>query len=84
MSETAVEPTYPTADLDLDLRWWAAANYLTIGQMYLRDNALLREPLTLDHVKPWPLGHWGTSPGLSMVHARSTGSSGSATVTGST
>ena len=69
MSELAVEPTYPTADLDLDLRWWAAANYLTIGQIYLRDNALLREPLALDHVKPRLLGHWGTSPGLSMIYA---------------
>ena len=56
-------------DLDLDLRWWAAANYLTVGQIYLRENALLREPLTLEHVKPRLLGHWGTSPGLSMLYA---------------
>jgi xylulose-5-phosphate/fructose-6-phosphate phosphoketolase len=60
---------YSPDDLDLDLRWWAAANYLTIGQIYLRENALLREPLTLDHVKPRLLGHWGTSPGLSMLYA---------------
>src|SRR6187455_1142460 len=59
---------YSPDDLDLDLRWWAAANYLTIGQIYLRENALLREPLTLDHVKPRLLGHWGTSPGLSMAY----------------
>ena len=61
-------PTLPD-DLDLDLRWWAAANYLTVGQIYLRENALLREPLTLEHVKPRLLGHWGTSPGLSMLYA---------------
>ena len=69
MSESAVDPTYPSTDLDLDLRWWAAANYLTIGQIYLKDNALLRDPLVLDHVKPRLLGHWGTSPGLSMIYA---------------
>jgi xylulose-5-phosphate/fructose-6-phosphate phosphoketolase len=68
---TAVPTTAPYApeDLQLDLRWWAAANYLTVGQIYLRDNALLRDPLTLAHVKPRLLGHWGTSPGLSMVYA---------------
>ncbi len=60
---------YGADDLDLDLRWWAAANYLTVGQIYLRDNPLLREPLTLDHIKPRLLGHWGTSPGLSMIYA---------------
>ena len=60
---------YSPDDLDLDLRWWAAANYLTVGQIYLRENALLREPLTLEHVKPRLLGHWGTSPGLSMLYA---------------
>ncbi len=59
---------YADADLDLDLRWWAAANYLTVGQIYLKDNALLREPLTLEHIKPRLLGHWGTSPGLSMIY----------------
>jgi xylulose-5-phosphate/fructose-6-phosphate phosphoketolase len=60
---------YSPEDLELDLRWWAAANYLTVGQIYLRENPLLREPLTLDHIKPRLLGHWGTSPGLSMVYA---------------
>src|SRR5690242_10577478 len=59
---------YGPDELDLDLRWWAAANYLTVGQIYLRDNALLREPLRLEHTKPRLLGHWGTSPGLSMVY----------------
>ncbi|MBK6887332.1 MAG: phosphoketolase family protein [Tetrasphaera sp.] len=60
--------TYADADLDLDLRWWAAANYLTVGQIYLQDNVLLREPLTPAHIKPRLLGHWGTSPGLSMIY----------------
>ena len=49
--------------------WWRAANYLTIGQIYLMDNPLLREPLKLEHVKPRLLGHWGTSPGLSFIYA---------------
>jgi len=48
--------------------WWRAANYLTVGQIYLRDNALLRAPLRPEHVKPRLLGHWGTSPGLSLVY----------------
>ncbi|MCZ4558056.1 phosphoketolase family protein [Rhodococcus maanshanensis] len=60
---------YPDAELDLDLRWWAAANYLTVAQIYLRDNALLREPLRAEHIKPRLLGHWGTSPGLSAIYA---------------
>ncbi|MFO1057728.1 MAG: phosphoketolase family protein [Dongiaceae bacterium] len=49
--------------------WWRAANYLSIGQIYLLDNPLLREPLTLAHVKPRLLGHWGTTPGLNFVYA---------------
>ena len=48
--------------------YWQAANYLTVGQIYLRDNALLREPLRTEHIKPRLLGHWGTSPGLSFVY----------------
>ena len=43
--------------------WWRAANYLTVGQIYLQDNPLLREPLRPEHIKPRLLGHWGTSPG---------------------
>jgi xylulose-5-phosphate/fructose-6-phosphate phosphoketolase len=49
--------------------WWRAANYLSVGQIYLLDNPLLREPLTLEHVKPRLLGHWGTTPGLNLVYA---------------
>lgn len=47
---------------------WRAANYLTVGQIYLQDNPLLREPLRPEHIKPRLLGHWGTSPGLSLVY----------------
>ena len=49
--------------------WWRAANYLTVGQIYLHQNALLREPLRAEHVKPRLLGHWGTSPGINLVYA---------------
>ena len=59
---------YTDSELELDLRWWAAANYLTVAQIYLQDNVLLREPLAVEHIKPRLLGHWGTSPGLSMLY----------------
>jgi xylulose-5-phosphate/fructose-6-phosphate phosphoketolase len=54
--------------LDRMNRYWSAANYLTIGQIYLQDNPLLHEPLRPEHVKPRLLGHWGTSPGLSFIY----------------
>ena len=57
---------YGAASLALDLRWWAAANYLTAGQIYRRDNALLRGPL--EHITLRLLGRWGTSPGLSRIY----------------
>ena len=56
----------PLARID---KWWRAANYLSVGQIYLLDNPLLREPLTRDHVKPRLLGHWGTTPGLNFLYA---------------
>jgi len=56
-------------ELDALDRYWRAANYLTVGQIYLQDNPLLREPLRPSHVKPRLLGHWGTSPGLNLVYA---------------
>ena len=59
---------YGEDDLRLDLRGWDALNYLTVGQIYLKGNALLREPLAMEHIKPRLLGHWGTSPGLSMIY----------------
>src|SRR4051812_31219057 len=49
-------------------RYWDAANYLTVGQIFLSDNPLLREPLRAEHIKPRLLGHWGTSPGLSLLY----------------
>jgi len=56
-------------ELALIHAWWRAANYLSVGQIYLLDNPLLREPLTLAHVKPRLLGHWGTTPGLNFIYA---------------
>ena len=49
--------------------WWRAANYLSVGQIYLYDNPLLSEPLRAEHIKPRLLGHWGTTPGLNFVYA---------------
>jgi len=48
--------------------WWRAANYLSVGQIYLMDNPLLREPLAPEHIKPRLLGHWGTTPGLNFIY----------------
>src|SRR3954454_16956174 len=48
--------------------YWRAANYLAVGQIYLLDNPLLRRPLTLEHVKPRLLGHWGTTPGQNFIY----------------
>src|SRR5579884_443411 len=60
--------TLDPAQLELMHRYWQAANYLTIGQIYLQENPLLREPLRSEHIKPRLLGHWGTSPGLSFIY----------------
>jgi xylulose-5-phosphate/fructose-6-phosphate phosphoketolase len=49
--------------------YWRAANYLSVGQIYLLDNPLLKEPLKIEHVKPRLLGHWGTTPGLNFIYA---------------
>jgi xylulose-5-phosphate/fructose-6-phosphate phosphoketolase len=57
-----------SSDLDLVDAYWRASNYLTIGQIYLLDNPLLREPLKADHIKPRLLGHWGTSPGQNLLY----------------
>lgn len=48
--------------------WWRAANYLSVGQIYLYDNPLLKKPLAIEHVKPRLLGHWGTTPGLNFIY----------------
>ncbi len=57
------------AELALIDRYWRAANYLSVGQIYLMDNPLLREPLKAEHIKPRLLGHWGTTPGLNFIYA---------------
>ena len=62
---TALDP-HTLAQID---GWWRAANYLSIGQIYLLDNPLLREPLTRQDIKPRLLGHWGTTPGLNFLYA---------------
>lgn len=53
--------------------YWHAANYLSVGQIYLYDNPLLKKPLTLEHIKPRLLGHWGTTPGLNFIYVHLTG-----------
>ncbi|HUA45545.1 MAG TPA: phosphoketolase family protein [Solirubrobacteraceae bacterium] len=57
-----------TSELDAMNTWWRAANYLSVGQIYLLANPLLREPLLPEHIKPRLLGHWGTTPGLNFVY----------------
>ena len=63
----------PESELRLIDAWWRAANYLSVGQIYLMGNPLLREPLLAEHVKPRLLGHWGTTPGLPSSTPTSTG-----------
>jgi xylulose-5-phosphate/fructose-6-phosphate phosphoketolase len=65
---TSEAPLAPNELASIDA-YWRAANYLSVGQIYLLDNPLLREPLTLSHVKPRLLGHWGTTPGLNFIYA---------------
>ncbi|MEV6369641.1 phosphoketolase family protein [Micromonospora musae] len=69
--DTALDPQSPLTEDELRRldAYWRAANYLTVGQIYLLDNPLLREPLTAEHLKPRLLGHWGTSPGLNLLYA---------------
>src|ERR1700744_5355481 len=63
-------PSAPLSATDFDRMnaWWRAANYLSVGQVYLLANPLLREPLLMEHVKPRLLGHWGTTPGLNFLY----------------
>jgi xylulose-5-phosphate/fructose-6-phosphate phosphoketolase len=65
---TEAEPL-SNAELDAIDAWWRAANYLSVGQIYLLSNPLLTEPLRPEHVKPRLLGHWGTTPGLNLIYA---------------
>ena len=66
--QAPIEGPLSPDQLDTMQRYWQAANYLTVGQIYLRENPLLREPLRPEHIKPRLLGHWGTSPGLSFIY----------------
>src|SRR3954462_6726249 len=61
-------PTASTDDLRLLDAYWCAANYLSVGQIYLLDNPLLRKPLKREHIKTRLLGHWGTTPGLNLIY----------------
>src|SRR3990167_6673431 len=65
----AAEGALSTFEVQRIDAYWRAANFLSVGQIYLLDNALLREPLRLEHVKPRLLGHWGTTPGLNFIYA---------------
>jgi len=67
MNDVRTSPT--ETELQLLDRYWHAANFLSVGQIYLLDNPLLREPLRPDHIKPRLLGHWGTTPGLNFIYA---------------
>ena len=74
MNPAAAAPlAEPASPLSADLlhrmhAYWRAANYLSVGQIYLRDNPLLEVPLTVEHIKPRLLGHWGTTPGLNLLY----------------
>ena len=72
-AEKSPAPAAPSGPLSAHLlskmqRYWYAANYLCVGQIYLQDNPLLREPLTKAHIKPRLLGHWGTSAGQNFIY----------------
>src|SRR5260370_32131827 len=56
------------AQLEVMNAWWRAANYLSVGQIYLLNNPLLDRPLERSHIKPRLLGHWGTTPGLNFIY----------------
>src|SRR6266496_137985 len=65
--ETMIKPLSPEEHSRIDA-WWRAANYLSVGHIYLLDNPLMKEPLELQHIKPHLLGHWGTTPGLNFIY----------------
>ena len=67
--ENKAEPVISSDKISNLDAYWRAANYLSVGQIYLMDNPLLREPLQMQHVKPRLLGHWGTTPGLNFMYA---------------
>jgi xylulose-5-phosphate/fructose-6-phosphate phosphoketolase len=63
-----MKPVLAKKELELIDAYWRAANYLSVGQIYLYDNPLLRKSLTRAHIKPRLLGHWGTTPGLNFIY----------------
>jgi xylulose-5-phosphate/fructose-6-phosphate phosphoketolase len=67
VSTTETRPLAPE-ELHKTDAYWRAANYLSVGQIYLYGNPLLREPLKLEHVKPLVVGHWGTTPGQNFIY----------------
>src|SRR6202049_41928 len=67
-AKTPVHQTLSPEELRKVHAYWRAANYLSVGQIYLYANPLLREPLSLKHIKPRLLGHWGTTPGLNFIY----------------
>ncbi|HEV2390824.1 MAG TPA: phosphoketolase family protein [Verrucomicrobiae bacterium] len=70
ISRALLEAAPLSADLLKKINaYWRAANYLSVGQIYLYDNPLLKTPLTIEHIKPRLLGHWGTTPGLNFIYA---------------
>src|SRR4051794_28783712 len=66
--DTVIETALAGAEIERIDAYWRAANSLSVGQIYLLDNPLLREPLRAEHVKPRLLGHWGTTPGLNFIY----------------
>ncbi len=70
MQASPTAPSITDSEIDALVRYWHAANYLTVAQIYLCANPLLTEPLRPEHIKPRLLGHWGTSPGLSLIYAQ--------------
>src|SRR5262245_21730595 len=67
VNKVSAEGPLSAVELDKLDAYWRASNYLSVGQIYLLDNPLLKEPLKREHIKPRLLGHWGTSPGLNML-----------------
>ncbi len=65
---TEIPKALSQEELNLMDAYWRAANYLSVGQIYLYDNPLLKKPLTIEHIKPRLLGHWGTTPGLNFIY----------------
>ena len=67
-NEVSMSPKHDDALIEQMDAYWRASNYLSVGQIYLLDNPLLKEPLKREHIKPRLLGHWGTTPGLNFIY----------------